>query len=151
MSAYNVLKEYHWVSKINSTPDIVRTTCIERLWGTMYILHLQSVVGSLMVNLTLCISHVNKNPQTGLQLSYHLDGICCLILINYGNSAELFLKQWNHMFFHANNQKFYIPHHQHIGLLHVCNYHLWTMHRKIWTVDKMMSSTSKPSHSILMA
>lgn len=39
--------------------------------------------------------------------------ICCLILIN-GNSAELFLKQWNHMFFHANNQKFYIPHHQHI-------------------------------------
>lgn len=113
MSAYIVLIEYHWVSKINSTPDIVRTTCIERLWGTMYILHLQSVVGSLMVNLTLCISHVNKNPQTGLQLSCHLDRICCLILIN-GNSAELFLKQWNHMFFHANNQKFYIPHHQHI-------------------------------------
>lgn len=113
MSAYNVLIEYHWVSKINSTPDIVRTTCIERLWGTMYILHLQSVVGSLMVNLTLCISHVNKNPQTGLQLAYHLDRICCLILIN-GNSAELFLRQWNHMFFHASNQKFYIPHHQHI-------------------------------------
>lgn len=113
MSAYNVLIEYHWVSKINSTPDIVRTTCIERLWGTMYILHLQSVVGSLMVNLTLCISHVNKNPQTGLQLSYHLDRISCLILIN-GYSAELFLKQWNHMFFHTSDQKFYIPHHQHI-------------------------------------
>lgn len=118
MSAYNVLIEYHWVSKINSTPDIVRTTCIERLWGTMYILHLQSVVGSLMVNLTLCISHVNKNPQTGLQLAYHLDRICCLILIN-GNSAELFLKQWNHMFFHANNQKFYIPHHQHVYYMYV--------------------------------
>lgn len=108
MSAYNVLIEYHWVSKINSTPDIVRTTCIERLWGTMYILHLQSVVGSLMVNLTLCISHVNKSPQTGLQLSYHLDRISCLILIN-GYSAELFLKQWNHMFFHTSDQKFYIP------------------------------------------
>lgn len=106
MSAYNVLIEYHWVSKINSTPDIVRTTCIERLWGTMYILHLQSVVGSLMVNLTLCISHVNKNPQTGLQLSYHLDRKCCLILIN-GNSAELFLNETTCFFIQATKNFIY--------------------------------------------